>query len=1204
MKPNAIRCLLIAALMAAYTVVAVRPALAQPEPSAPIAVDALRNATYSGIYDAPITLSDGRYEGEPFVAGGASRPVVEYVDGAELFADLDGDGVEDAVVFLVERGGGTAAFTYVAAQLNRAGEPVDAGAVLVEDRTQVLSAVVEEGQLKLEFTTLGASDVSCCPSHKAQRTYAVQDGGLAIVADHSQELIRISAADLDNTHWTLVELGEDQPALADAEVTISFEAGQVSGSGGCNNYSGAFNLSDDNPFLVTFGPLATTAMACDDPIQRQESAYLAALQQVSRWGYAYGRLALAYTDDQGNNVPLLFAPQGAPEAIEGDALTANPWQWVAFTSPVEEVAVATPERYQLTFGEDGIVEIVADCNTAIASYGVDGTNAGSLTMSVAPRTTDACPPDSRGDQFLKLLGGAARYFFQDGQLYIDLFADGGTMAFAPAVAADSESAATADSGPVAIVGEAGSANFYASPDTFPEPVVALLDVSSVIEQQPLFAGVKGQILGAFDTGMFPLPASYSINLPIRPTGASLDLDNNGMTDAGVQVFALIVANNFTGDSYLQQLDQNGLSSYLTDLVTGAITEGTFVVYAPDANQSFPTGYGADATWFTGDDPTAPIAQGYTVARLSSEGQVTLDRATEPVVDTIERQEEASPDFSQQGILESYNSLIDVLQKRYAYTDLRKLDWEQIRAQYLPEVQAADSANDTAAYFVTLNTLAHSIRDAHVAASPGANVEAILADAMGLGALIGGNLGADTITISDPSDPTAGPVAKTVVQFVGEDTPAAKAGWVPGTEIVSIDGQPVAERYASLPLIKSVGTDEGARVQLAPLVLRFPLSQTVDIGYRLPDSAAIMTATMTAGDYFWEAPTPPVVESPLPISYHQLGDTAVLKWNNFADNMPVKIAVLEEALGRVKGSESPGVILDMRGNTGGAAVLYMTMASYFFAPDQPMPSNVFDWYYYDEEAGGLVKSYATNYPLSAPKPDLAYTGPLVLLVDQNCASACEYFSQQLQTLGRATVVGQYGTEGAGGPVDRINLPGGMMFQYTIGRTTFAGTEEPNLEAKGVVPDVRVPVTLETEQAKLRGEDPVLEVGLAELERLAARGAQLGGTTWQWTVAVDASGAMTAVEAPGNYTIAFAEDGTVAIQADCNQASGAYEIGEDGALTITLGPVTLAACPEGSRSDAFLGYLDAVQNAEVDGAQLVLALEPAGGVIALALEPVTP
>ncbi len=729
-----------------------------------------------------------------------------------------------------------------------------------------------------------------------------------------------------------------------------------------------------------------------------------------------------------------------------------------------------------------------------------------------------------------------------------------------------------ESGPVAIVGQAGSANFYASPDTFSEPVVALLDVSNMIQQQPVFAKVKGQILGTFDTGMFPLPAKYSISLPIRPTAASLDLDNNGKTDAGVQVFAVIAANNFTGDSYLQQLDQGGMVSYLADLVTGAITEGAFIVYAPDAGQGFPTGYGADAKWFTSDDPTAPLPQGYTVARLSADGKVTLDRSTQPVINTIERQEMASPDFSKQGILESYNSLIDTLKKRYAYTELRKLDWEQIRAKYLPEVQKADAAKDSAAYFVTLNTLGHSIRDAHVAAVPGANIEAILANGKARNALVNGNVGADTIAASDPTDPKAGPTARVVVQFVGKDTPAMKAGWAPGTEIVSVDGKPVAARYETLPVIKSVGTEEGVRAQLAPLMLRFPLSQTVTIGYRLPNAAQVMTATMTAGEYRIDRPAPPATEPATPISYRQLGDTAVLKWNNFVDNMPVKIAVLEEALGRVKGASKPGVILDLRGNGGGAAALYMTMASYFFKADKPMPSVLFDWYYYDEKAGGLIKAYSPNYMLSAPKPELAYTGPLVILVDQDCASSCEYFSQHLQKLGRATVVGQYSTEGAGGPVDRIQLPGGLMFQYTMGRTTFAGTKEFNLEAKGVVPDIRVPVTLETEAAKLKGEDLVMQAAVAELDKqIAALAGRLSAQPWQW-VSFKGPKDQFKVETPKNYVLTFnkPEERKAEIKTDCATVAGMYDATAD-QLAFQLEAPKPGACPANSRSEQLLKLL---------------------------------
>jgi hypothetical protein len=35
------------------------------------------------------------------------------------------------------------------------------------------------------------------------------------------------------------------------------------------------------------------------------------------------------------------------------------------------------------------------------------------------------------DQFIRSLNAAAIYFDQDGNLFIDLFADGGTMEFAP-----------------------------------------------------------------------------------------------------------------------------------------------------------------------------------------------------------------------------------------------------------------------------------------------------------------------------------------------------------------------------------------------------------------------------------------------------------------------------------------------------------------------------------------------------------------------------------------------------------------------------------------------------------------------------------------------------------------------------------------------------------------------------------------------------
>ena len=139
-----------------------------------------------------------------------------------------------------------------------------------------------------------------------------------------------------------------------------------------------------------------------------------------------------------------------------------------------------------------------------------------------------------------------------------------------------------------------------------------------------------------------------------------------------------------------------------------------------------------------------------------------------------------------------------------------------------------------------------------------------------------------------------------------------------------------------------------------------------------------------------------------------------------------------------------------------------------------------------------------------------------------------------------------------------------------------------------PDVRVPVTLESVQAKIDGQDPVLDAALETLAAEAAEraSARLTEPIYQWTSFFDAALQEIAVEAPSDYTIAFAQDGTLAITADCNQVSGNYVLGEAGAITITLGVSTLAACPEGSLSEAFLEWLRAVRSLEFVGTEMAL------------------
>jgi heat shock protein HslJ len=81
-----------------------------------------------------------------------------------------------------------------------------------------------------------------------------------------------------------------QSVITGTTVTARFDQGQVSGDGGCNRFSGQFEISGDS---ISIGPLATTLMACSDPAaSTQESQYLEALQLATTFRVTGDRLEL------------------------------------------------------------------------------------------------------------------------------------------------------------------------------------------------------------------------------------------------------------------------------------------------------------------------------------------------------------------------------------------------------------------------------------------------------------------------------------------------------------------------------------------------------------------------------------------------------------------------------------------------------------------------------------------------------------------------------------------------------------------------------------------------------------------------------------------------------------------------------------------------------------------------------------------------
>ena len=103
------------------------------------------------------------------------------------------------------------------------------------------------------------------------------------------------------------------------------------------------------------------------------------------------------------------------------------WQWVqTLYNNDTRAAPVKPENYTVRFLENGSIEVKADCNRKGGTYSRDGKK---LSIQIAHSTMAACEQGSLEDQFVRDLIGGAIYFLKDGNLYLDLKYDTGTMKF-------------------------------------------------------------------------------------------------------------------------------------------------------------------------------------------------------------------------------------------------------------------------------------------------------------------------------------------------------------------------------------------------------------------------------------------------------------------------------------------------------------------------------------------------------------------------------------------------------------------------------------------------------------------------------------------------------------------------------------------------------------------------------------------------------
>lgn len=101
--------------------------------------------------------------------------------------------------------------------------------------------------------------------------------------------------ELAGTSWTFVSIA-GVPVAPDRPTSLAFESDRLSGSAGCNRFSGGYSVADGT---LTAGPLMATKMACPGAGMTQEGAFFALMRGPVRLSFpSDGTLEITGADGQ------------------------------------------------------------------------------------------------------------------------------------------------------------------------------------------------------------------------------------------------------------------------------------------------------------------------------------------------------------------------------------------------------------------------------------------------------------------------------------------------------------------------------------------------------------------------------------------------------------------------------------------------------------------------------------------------------------------------------------------------------------------------------------------------------------------------------------------------------------------------------------------------------------------------------------------
>jgi heat shock protein HslJ len=220
--------------------------------------------------------------------------------------------------------------------------------------------------------------------------------------------------------WRLTELrdesGDMTAVLTQTTVDVTFEAGRLGGSAGCNRYFGSYRPGEGNRLTVD-PEMGSTQMACVPEVLAQEQRYLSLLGQV------------ATANREGDHLSLHGAESARLlefVATEPASLERTHWQAAGINNGKGGVVSTATTSMSTAMFAGGQLTGSGGCNQFTASYEVEGDQ---ITIGPAAATRKFCnEPEGIMDQeqqYLEALGRATTFSLTPEKL--ELRAEGGSL---------------------------------------------------------------------------------------------------------------------------------------------------------------------------------------------------------------------------------------------------------------------------------------------------------------------------------------------------------------------------------------------------------------------------------------------------------------------------------------------------------------------------------------------------------------------------------------------------------------------------------------------------------------------------------------------------------------------------------------------------------------------------------------------------------